>query len=48
MGLPDERVYTALRFGVGRYNTAAEIDDAVEALGEAVAEARARATPSRG
>ena len=47
MGLSDERIYTALRFGVGRYNTAAEIDDAVEALGEAVADARARAAAPR-
>jgi cysteine desulfurase len=47
MGLSDERIYTALRFGVGRYNTAAEIDDAVDALGEAVADARARATAPR-
>jgi cysteine desulfurase len=32
MGLPDERVYTALRFGVGRYNTDAEVDAVVEAV----------------
>ena len=31
MGLPDERVYTALRFGIGRYNTDAEIDAAIDA-----------------
>jgi cysteine desulfurase len=42
MGLPDMRVYTALRFGVGRYNTPAEIDDVVESLAHAVASARAR------
>jgi cysteine desulfurase len=47
MGLPDERVYTALRFGVGRYNAAAEIDDTIEALCRAVGEARARSSPAR-
>lgn len=47
MGLADERIYTALRFGVGRYNAAAEIDDAADALGQAVADARARATSPR-
>ena len=30
VGLSDERVYTALRFGIGRFNDAAEIDEAVE------------------
>lgn len=38
MGLSDERVYTALRFGLGRYNTDAEVDEVVEAL---AAEAKA-------
>jgi cysteine desulfurase len=47
MGLSDERVYTALRFGVGRYNAAADIDDTVSALSRAVAEARARSSPAR-
>ena len=45
MGLPDERVYTALRFGIGRYNSASEIEAVVEALAVAVAEARARSSP---
>jgi cysteine desulfurase len=45
MGLPDERVYGALRFGLGRYNTDAEVDAAVEDVAEAVREARARAAP---
>jgi len=45
MGLPDERVYTALRFGIGRYNSALEIEAVVEALAVAVAEARARSSP---
>jgi cysteine desulfurase len=43
LGLSDERIYTALRFGIGRFNAAAEIDDAVEALALAVATARQRA-----
>jgi cysteine desulfurase len=47
MGLSDERVYTALRFGVGRYNAAADIDDTVSALSQAVTEARARSSPAR-
>jgi cysteine desulfurase len=47
MGLSEERVYTALRFGVGRYNAAAEIDDTVDALVRAVTEARARSSPAR-
>jgi cysteine desulfurase len=48
MGLPDERVYTAIRFGIGRYNSGPEIEAVVEALAGAVAEARARsrAVPS--
>jgi len=47
MGLPDEQVYTALRFGVGRYNAPADIDDVVETLTRAIAEARARSSPAR-
>ena len=43
LGLSDERIYTALRFGIGRFNAAAEIDDAVEALALAVEAARHRA-----
>jgi len=43
LGLSDERIYTALRFGIGRFNDAAEIDDAVEALALAVEAARQRA-----
>jgi len=47
LGLPDDRIYTALRFGIGRFNDAAEIDDTVKALAAAVeiARARAAATP---
>jgi cysteine desulfurase len=44
LGLPDERIYTALRFGVGRFNDAAAIDAAVEALSAAVDTARSRAS----
>jgi cysteine desulfurase len=43
LGLPDDRIYTALRFGIGRFNDAAEIDDAVKALAAAVETARSRA-----
>src|SRR5262245_41786999 len=43
LGLRDERIYTALRFGVGRFNDAAEIDATVEALTQAVSAARTRA-----
>jgi cysteine desulfurase len=48
LGLGDDRIYTALRFGVGRFNDASEIDRVVEALAEAVdaARSRAAATPS--
>jgi cysteine desulfurase len=44
VGLSDERVYTALRFGIGRFNDAAEIDEAVKALSVAVDTARSRAS----
>jgi cysteine sulfinate desulfinase/cysteine desulfurase-like protein len=46
LGLPDEKIYGALRFGLGRYNTGAEVDAAVEAVAEAVREARARSAPT--
>ena len=46
MGMTDERIYTS--FGIGRYNTEAEIDAVVEALAEAVRAARDRTSPSRG
>jgi cysteine desulfurase len=45
IGLPDERVYTALRFGLGRYNTAAELDAAVDAVASAAKAARERSDP---
>jgi cysteine desulfurase len=47
MGLPDERVYSALRLGLGRYNTEAEVDAVVEALADAVREARGRSQAAR-
>jgi cysteine desulfurase len=47
MGLPDDRVYTALRFGLGRYNTEAEVDAVVLAVTAAAAAARARSTAIR-
>lgn len=43
LSLPDERVYTALRFGLGRYNSEAEVDEVVEMLSVAVGAARTRA-----
>jgi cysteine desulfurase len=48
IGLSDMRVYTALRFGVGRYNNGAEIDSAVEMVAEAVSNARLRAPMAAG
>jgi cysteine desulfurase len=42
LGLPDARVYTALRFGLGRYNDESEIDDVVDRLVAAAQAARAR------
>jgi len=44
LGLSDERIYTSLRFGIGRFNDAAEIDAAVEAIAAAVEAARTRAS----
>jgi cysteine desulfurase len=43
VGLSDERVYTALRFGIGRFNDVREIYESVDALAVAVDAARARA-----
>ena len=44
LGLSDERVYTALRFGIGRFNTAEEIDAVVTAVADAAARARGRSS----
>jgi cysteine desulfurase len=46
IGLADERVYTSLRFGIGRFSGAGEIDTAVEVLAAAVEAARHRASAS--
>jgi cysteine desulfurase len=43
LGLPEDRVYTALRFGIGRFNDEAEIDEAAQSLSHAVEAARSRA-----
>jgi cysteine desulfurase len=48
LAMTDERIFTSLRFGIGRYNTEAEIDAVVEALADAVRAARDRTSPSRG
>jgi len=45
LGLPPERVASALRFGLGRGNDAAQIDAAVARIAEEVAALRGRATP---
>jgi cysteine desulfurase len=47
LGLSDERIFTALRFGLGRYNTEAEVDAAVDAMATAVSDARARTAAAR-
>ncbi len=40
-GISDELAHASIRFGVGRFNTAAEIDEAVEVITAKVAELRA-------
>jgi cysteine desulfurase len=47
LGLSDERIHSALRFGLGRYNTEADVDAVVEAMATAVAAARARTAAAR-
>jgi cysteine desulfurase len=47
LGMTEERVYTSLRFGVGRYNTEAEVDAVVEAIAAAVKAARDRSPSIR-
>jgi cysteine desulfurase len=46
LGLSDDRIYTALRFGLGRYNTGAEVDAVVEHVAAAVESARGRSATS--
>jgi cysteine desulfurase len=48
IGMTDDRVYTSLRFGLGRYNTEAEVDAVVDALADAVRAARERSAATRG
>jgi cysteine desulfurase len=47
IGLSDSRVYTALRFGLGRYNGRSDIERVVDLLAVAVQSARARANVSK-
>ncbi len=47
LGFPDSRVHTALRFGLGRYNTRAEVDACVETLAREVSARRARLASAR-
>jgi cysteine desulfurase len=42
LGLSDSRVYTALRFGLGRYNRGPEIDSVIHIVAAAVKAARSR------
>ena len=44
LGLADDRIYTALRFGIGRFNTGSEIDSVVDALAAAAVVARNRSS----
>ena len=47
LGLSDARVYSAIRVGIGRYNTEGEIDEAARRLGHAVVEARSHSAHLR-
>jgi len=40
LGLPDDRVRSSLRFGIGRFNTDAEIQSAIDAVADAVTRLR--------
>jgi len=44
LGLGDDRIYTAIRFGVGRFNTQGEIESVIAALADAAAVARNRSS----
>ncbi len=46
MGLPDELAQSSLRFSVGRFNTEAEIDRAVEVVATTVARLRRSSSPA--
>lgn len=45
LGLSDDLTRASLRFGIGRFNTAEEIDFAIELIGEAVQRLRAMSGP---
>ncbi len=47
LGLDDARVYSSIRFGVGRYNIEGEIDETARLVAHAVTESRARTASSR-
>jgi cysteine desulfurase len=47
LGLDDARVYSSIRFGVGRYNIEGDVDETARLLAHAVAESRARNASSR-
>jgi cysteine desulfurase len=47
LGLPDTRIHTALRFGLGRYNTPAEVEVVVDALAREAAALRERLAGAR-
>jgi cysteine desulfurase len=47
LGLSDARVYSAIRVGIGRYNTEGEIDEAARRLAQAVVAARSRSAHLR-
>lgn len=47
LGMTDSRVYSSVRFGLGRYNARLDVDAVVEALSAAVKAARARSAPVR-
>jgi cysteine desulfurase len=47
LGLADERVYSSLRFGIGRYNTEDDVARAISVLAEAVAASRTRSGVTR-
>ncbi len=47
LGLSDARVYSAIRIGIGRYNTEGELDEVARRLAEAVVAARSRAAHAR-
>jgi cysteine desulfurase len=47
LGLPPARTHTSVRFGLGRYNTPAEVDACVDALAEEASALRVRVATAR-